>query len=141
MFKHSSRGIFAHVFLLLAPLVAQGEEKPDPRFAPYAAEPEHLWNRIHQAFFVRATPDGVKHVHTTDPLLYRGGAFLLEGESHRRAIALLDEFLAKPGEPPVKDPLKRLLFQRDLWAAFDYAAWIPDDWVFKSKYEPGAIAL
>ena len=41
----------------------------------------------------------------------------------------------------IDDPLKRLFFQHDLWAAFDYAAWYPDDWVFKSKYEPAAIAL
>ncbi len=31
--------------------------------------------------------------------------------------------------------------QRDLWAAFDYAAWEPDEWVLKSKLEPGAVAL
>src|SRR5207253_1804419 len=24
---------------------------------------------------------------------------------------------------------------------FDYAAWYPDDWVYKSRYEPAAIAL
>ena len=129
------------LYLLLPATVARGEDKPDLRFAPYAASPDHLWNRLHQALFVRETPDGKKHTHTTDPLLYRGGAFLLEGESHRRAIALLDELLAKPGEPPMDDRIKRLLFQRDLWAAFDYVGWYPDDWVLKSKYEPGAIAL
>jgi hypothetical protein len=80
-------------------------------------------------------------MHSTDPLLYRGGTFLLEGEPHRRAIALLDQFLARPGDPPIDDPLKRLFFQRDLWAAFDYAAWIPDEWVFHSRYEPAAVAL
>ena len=41
----------------------------------------------------------------------------------------------------IGEPLKRLYFQRDLWAAFDYAAWYPDDWVFKSKFEPAAIEV
>lgn len=114
---------------------------PDALLAPYAAEPDHPWNRLHQALFVRETADGSKVVHRIDPLLYRGGTFLHEGESHRRAVALLDEFLAKPIDPSIDDPRKRLFFQRDLWAAFDYAAWYPDEWVLKSKYEPAAIAL
>src|SRR5207247_1802110 len=77
----------------------------------------------------------------TDPLLYEGGTFLLEGETHRRAVTLLDQFLAKPGDRPTDDPLKRLFLQRDLWAAFDYAARYPDEWVFQSKDEAAAVAL
>jgi hypothetical protein len=34
----------------------------------------------------------------------------------------LDEFLDKKGEGLVKEPLKRALLQRDLWALFDWAA-------------------
>lgn len=113
----------------------------DPRFAPYSDDPDHPWNRLHQALFIRRTPDGVRHVHTTDPLLYRGGTFLLEGESHRRALAAVDRFLADPGRPPITDPVRRLFLQHDLWAAFDYAAWYPDDWVFKSEHEPAAVVL
>jgi hypothetical protein len=86
-------------------------------------------------------PDGRRHVHTTDPLLYRGGTFLLEGEPHRRALALLDQFLARPGAPAIDAPFPRLFFEHDLWAAFDYAAWIPDDWVLHSRHEPAAVAL
>jgi hypothetical protein len=113
----------------------------DARYSPYDPDPTHPWNQLHQALFVRRTVDGGRRIHTTDPLLYRGGTFLLEGESHRRALAELDRFLAGPGDRPVTDPLKRLFLQHDLWAAFDYAAWYPDEWVFKSKYEPAAIAL
>ena len=76
----------------------------------------------------------------TDPLLFDGGTFLLEGESHRRAITLLDEFLNQPGES-THEPLKRLFLQRDLWAAFDYAAWYPDEWVHYSRNEAAAIVL
>jgi hypothetical protein len=100
-----------------------------------------LWNRLHQALFVREAPDGSRRVHSTDPLLYRGGTFLLEGQPHRRAVALLDRFLAGPGDRLIDDPLKRLIFQRDLWAAFDYVAWYPDDWVHHSRHEPAAVAL
>jgi hypothetical protein len=113
----------------------------DARFAPYAPDPDHPWNRLHQALFVREAADGSRFVHSTDPLLYRGGRFLLEGEPHRRAVTLLDQFLAGPGDRPIDDPLKRLFFQRDLWSAFDYAAWYPDEWVFRSRYEPAAVAL
>jgi hypothetical protein len=96
---------------------------------------------LHRALFVRVTTDGRQRVHGTDPLLYRGGTFLLEGEPHRRAVALLDQLLAEPGERWIDDPLKRLFFQRDLWAAFDYVAWYPDDWVHHTRHEPAAIAL
>jgi hypothetical protein len=113
----------------------------DVGLAPYAADPEHPWNRLHQALFVRETPDGHRVVHTTDPLLYRGGTFLLDGDSHRKALAALDQFLDRSADRLIDDPLKRLYFQHDLWSAFDYAAWYPDDWVFKSKYEPAALAI
>src|SRR4051812_48906783 len=67
----------------------------DPRITvPYAPDPEHVWNRLHRTLFVRSAPDGTNRRHDTDPLLYTGGTFLLEGESHRRAIAALDQFLA-----------------------------------------------
>jgi hypothetical protein len=123
------------------PATRPATQPPDARLAPYAPDADHLWNRLHQALFVREAVDGSRRIHSTDPLLYRGGRFLFEGEPHRRAITLLDQFVAGPGERPIDDPLKRLFFQRDLWAAFDYAAWYPDDWVFKSKYVPAAIAL
>jgi hypothetical protein len=55
-------------------------------------------------------------------LFYRGGRFLLVGEPHRRAIKLLDQLAADMEVWPKLNPLKRLYLQRDLWAAFDYAA-------------------
>lgn len=121
--------------------------------APYAPDPEHLWNRLHRALFVRTTPEGELRVHTTDPLLYHGITrehngvmtfgtfFLLQGESHSRAVALLDQFLDSHGERLIPDPLKRLFLQRDLWAAFDYASWYPDDWVYHTRHVAAARAL
>jgi len=108
---------------------------------PYTADRDHLWNRLHRSLFLRTDNEGRPRVHSTDPLLYRGGTFLLEGKPHRRAVALLDELLAARVDQMIRDPLKRLFFQRDLWAAFDYVAWYPDDWVHHSRYEPAAIAL
>src|SRR5688572_5346857 len=83
----------------VSPAPRSGPEIPaarpvDARFVPYGADPDHLWNRLHQTLFVREAAHGGRRVHTTDPLLFRGGTFLLEGEPHRRAVALLDQFLA-----------------------------------------------
>jgi hypothetical protein len=61
--------------------------------------------RLHQALFVRES--GSRHVHATDPLLYRGSStFLLDGERHRAAVARPDEF-----RPVGQNPLKRLVLQ------------------------------
>src|SRR4051794_2088247 len=98
------------------PAQAPAPRPVDPRFAPYSPDPDHAWNRLHQALFVREAADGSRHVHTTDPLLYRGSSkFLLTGERHRDAVARLDAFLAGRADRQAEDPLKRLLLQHDLW--------------------------
>lgn len=116
-------------------------QSSDARMAPYGSDPDHLWNRLHRALFARRAPDGTLRIHSADPLLYRNGTFLLDGEPHRRAVSLLEEFLSGRGERLSDDPMKRLYLQRDLWAAFDYAAWYPDEWVHLSQHEAAAIAL
>src|SRR5947207_9428521 len=90
----------------------------------YDPDPQHLWNRLHRALWVRPGPDGKEYGHDRlDPLLWsETRRHLLEGKSHEQAIAVLDEFLAERGEKLVKDPLKRAILQRDLWAVFDWAA-------------------
>jgi hypothetical protein len=109
--------------------------------SPYSPDPNHLWNRLHRALFLRTAPDGSEHIHTLDPLLYHGGKYLLQGEPYQRAIAMLEEFIAAPREQMFDDPRKRLCLQCDLWAAFDYVAWYPDEWVHFAKDEPAAVAL
>ncbi|HYE18557.1 MAG TPA: hypothetical protein VEA69_08940 [Tepidisphaeraceae bacterium] len=112
----------------------------DPRLdAPYDLSADHAWNRLHRALFVRVAPDGSRRTHLTDPFLYRGGTYLLRGDAHKEAVAALDAFLATPVAGMA--PVKRVMMQRDLWAAFDYAAWVADDWVHKSADEPAARAL
>lgn len=80
-----------------------------------------LLNRLHHHFFVRQAPDGRKYgADELDPLLWHSTKYLLEGTSHSKAIALLDEFLATRTETSIDDPLKRAVLQRDLWAIFDW---------------------
>ena len=94
-----------------------------PQRALYDASPNHLWNRIHQVLHVRVAPDGSEYgFDTVDPLLWRETRHLLTGPSHARAVRVLDEFLASNGERLIRDPLKRAVFQHDLWAIFDWLA-------------------
>jgi len=45
----------------------------------YHADPEHLWNRLHEALFVRVGPDGRTYGQDRlEPLLWRGSKHLLE---------------------------------------------------------------
>jgi hypothetical protein len=89
----------------------------------YDANPNHLWNRMHQIFHVRVAPDGSKYgFDTVDPMLWRETRHLLNGSSHARALVLLDEFLTSSGERLIVNPLKRAVFQHDLWAIFDWLA-------------------
>ena len=89
----------------------------------YDPDPQHLWNRLHRALWVRTGPDGKEYGHDRlDPLLWPETRRLVEGQSHDQAIAVLDEFLAKQGERLAPDPLKRAILQRDLWAVFDWTA-------------------
>ena len=89
----------------------------------YHADPNHLWNRLHRHFHVRTGPDGQEHgVDTVDPLIWRESRYLLTGPSHEQAVRLLDEFLGSRAETLITDPLKRAVFQHDMWALFDWLA-------------------
>jgi hypothetical protein len=89
----------------------------------YDPDPNHLWNRVHETFHVRVAADGTRYgFDTVDPLLWTETKYLLNGASHARAIALLDEFLKSNGERLISDPLKAAVFQHDLWAIFDWLA-------------------
>jgi hypothetical protein len=87
----------------------------------YDPDPTHLWNRVHDTFHVRVAPDGSEYgLDTVNPLLWRETRNLITGDSHARALGLLDEFLASNGERLIRDPLKHAVFQNDLWAVFDW---------------------
>ena len=58
-----------------------------------------------------------------DPYLWPSTTnFLLNGATHSKAIALLDEFIIGKGHLLISDPLKRAVLQHDLWSIFDWTA-------------------
>jgi hypothetical protein len=89
----------------------------------YDPRPDHTWNRLHRALFVRTTRDGKELGRDAlDPLLWPGTEHLLAGRSHEEVVARLDELLGAEGVEQVRDPLKRAVLQRDLWAVFEWLA-------------------
>jgi hypothetical protein len=107
----------------------------------YDPDPKHLWNRLHQALHVRLTDLGNSekeqpllpgdqscHALELDAFLWPNrSTYLRFGQPHKTALAVLDEFLAKDGERLVREPVKRALLQRDLWAVFDWTrSWHTD---------------
>ena len=87
----------------------------------YDPDPAHLWNRVFRQFYRRTTKDGREYgSEELDPLLWFDTTYLLDGNSHQQAIQVLDEFLVTHAENLIRDPLKRAIFQRDIWAVFDW---------------------
>jgi hypothetical protein len=107
--------------------------KASPPKSIYHADPEHLWNRLREAMFVRVGPDGRAYGEDRlEPLLWMASKHLLEEQSNKRTVALLEEFLKNKGEKLIADPLKRAVLQRDLWLVFN---WLEAD--HGHFYEPG----
>ena len=87
----------------------------------YDPDPNHLWNRLYRSLYRRVTPDGKEYGYDElDPLLWTGTTYLLKSPACQEATALLDEFLSTHGENLIKNPMKRAMLQRDLWAIFDW---------------------
>ena len=106
--------------------------KTAPEGSMYQTDPEHLWNRLHEAMLVRIGPDGRAYGQDRlEPLLWLGSKHLLDEQSNKRVVALLEEFLRNKGEKLVEDPLKRAVLQRDLWLVFN---WLEGD--HRHFYEP-----
>ena len=106
------------------PFPSSAAQRP-PAMEPglFADDPGHLWNRLHRVMHVRAAPGAQEHgFDEVDPLLWRETRYLLTEPSHSQAIRLLNEFLETGGERLITDPVKRAVFQHDLWAVFDWLA-------------------
>src|SRR5262245_59546057 len=89
----------AAVCLLVSPGSAESPRETAPEQAVYDRDPQHLWNRLHEALFVRVGSDGVIYGRDRfEPLLWPGSRHLLQGPSHELAVKLLNEFLEKDGE-------------------------------------------
>lgn len=107
--------------LYCAPLSAVAQHRLPA--AIFDSDPNHIWNRTHNCLFVRESADGTDYgADALEPLLWPSTQYLLTGDSHRRALTCLDEFLRSHAERIVQDPLKRAIFQHDLWAVFDWAS-------------------
>ena len=110
----------------LAPSTATSTSFPladKPEWTIYDPDPNHLWNRVFRQFYRRVANDGKEYgMDELEPLLWFDTTYLLDGNAHQQAVQVLDEFLSTNAENLVLDPLKRAIFQRDLWAVFDWLA-------------------
>lgn len=98
-------------------------QHPPDALTIFDSDLNHIWNRTYSCLFVRQSTDGKEYgADVLDPLLWDNTQHLLTGDSHRKALACLDEFLRSHAERAVQDPLKRAVLQRDLWAVFDWTA-------------------
>ena len=89
----------------------------------YDPDPGHPWNRVFRQLYERIGPNGEEvGADELDPLLWFDTTYLLIGDSHQQALQVLDEFLSTHAENLIQDSLKRAMFQRDLWAVFDWLA-------------------
>jgi hypothetical protein len=98
--------------------------------ALFDTDPQHLWNRLFAAFYIResklpARPDGppVKRIEGGDWIDFfgwSGTSYWSEPEVCERLNLALTEFIDGHGERLLEDPLRRAVLQRDLWAAFDF---------------------
>jgi hypothetical protein len=105
-------------------MIASARHAPDSGISVtvYDSNPSHLWNRLYAALLVREDRNGHRYGEDSlDPFLWLETEHLLSQPSHQRALSVLDEFLGQHGEDRVRDPLKRAMLQRDLWAVFDWS--------------------
>jgi hypothetical protein len=107
------------LFVSLGP--AEPPHKASSEQPVYDSDPQHLWNRLYEALFVRVGPDGGTYGRDRfEPLLWLGSKHLLQGPSHGRAVKRLNEFIDKQGEKLIEDPRKQALLQRDLWMIYSW---------------------
>jgi hypothetical protein len=89
----------------------------------YGPDPNDLWDHLHAVLFTRTHRDGqLIGGETLDPIFLPTTKHLIEGPTHDEALKLLDEILAD-GHKLARDPVKRAVMQRDLWAVFDWATY------------------
>lgn len=113
------------VVLLFALVMCDGAGRAAPapstpiRF--YDPDPQHLWNRLHRAIFVRSFNQTETGHDSIDPLLYGASKFCRTGSSRKELMTVLKELISDDGAHAPDDVLKRAIFQRDLWVVFDWA--------------------
>jgi hypothetical protein len=112
-------GGFAALRTLAVPTTRAAAAQASQGVAIYDSDPNHLWNRLHQALRAMVGGGPASDPWELDPFVHRDDEYVYDGEAQKNALAVLGEFLAKDGHTLVKDPLKRALLQRDLRTFFD----------------------
>jgi hypothetical protein len=107
-----------------------GSLKSDKPLPIYSQDPAHLWNRMFAAFYIRPShlpnqPGGpkIKRIEGGDVIDVLGWAQTThwsEPTVTARLNKLLDEYLKNNGSKLIDDPLRRAVFLRDMWSAYDY---------------------
>lgn len=94
----------------------------------YDPDPNNIWNRVYRDLYRRLDRGGHAYGYDElDPLLWPSTKYLLNDPARAQATHTLDEVLKTPAEHQIKDPLKRAILQRDLWAIFDWTARAEED--------------
>ena len=107
-----------------------GSLKSDAPLPLFDADAMHLWNRMYSAFYIRPR-QMPKNESQSAFVRYEGGdviEFLAWGRTtywseksvFQKVNPLLDEFLDRDGASLISEPLKRVVFQHDIWAAYDH---------------------
>lgn len=94
----------------------------DDTWTVYDPDLHHPWNRVFRVLY-----DMTPSASGTGPSPgYRAHwpESLVNGERHRQVLAALDDFLNNRAERRFRDPVRRALFQNDLWKVF---AWTVRD--------------
>jgi hypothetical protein len=88
----------------------------------FASSRSHTWNRLYATMFIREDlPDTKLVPDALDPPLWDTSEYLLIEPAHDRFLRILDDFLRTHAENLVRDPIKRGIMARDLWAIFDWS--------------------
>jgi len=119
--------VVAGVCAWCAGAFCQGQGSSQSSNRPHATlfnpDPQHISNRLYRQVHIRSSSDGKEYgFEDLDPLLWPDTKYLLGGDSNKKAFDLLDEFLRTGAERQIPDPVRRAIFQRDLWAVFDWAS-------------------
>lgn len=118
--------------VLFNAIILKASDVPDANTI-YDSDTNHLWNRLNETLFERTAQDGKKYgLDELDILYWASTTNLLTGASHQKALDVFNKFINSHGEKLIRDPLKKALLQRDLWALFDWAA-TDLNWNYKSE--------
>lgn len=100
----------------------QPASTPEGSDALYGRGPNHIWDRVFEHFYLRTGWNGKQYGgDELDPPLWPETKYLLADPARREALATLDEFLSAHAERLISDPVRRGVFQHDLWAVFDWS--------------------